>query len=86
MIAGTSHALWLEAIPSGNDTLLFAGTQDLFRCSLAAGCVWRNATNVNTLPGVAQVGAEPAWRRVGGQYDDALFCKRSRAVAHQAMR
>jgi hypothetical protein len=46
-IAGASHALGLEAIPSGNDTLLFAGTQDLFRCSLAAGCVWRNATNVN---------------------------------------
>ena len=46
-IAGASHALWLEAIPSGNDTLLFAGTQDLFRCSLAAGCVWRNTTNVN---------------------------------------
>jgi hypothetical protein len=57
LIAGASHALWLQAIPSGNnDTLLFAGTQDLFRCSLAAGCVWRNATNVNTCPGVAQVG------------------------------
>jgi hypothetical protein len=47
LIAGSSHAMWLQAIPSGNDTLLFAGTQDLFRCSLAAGCVWRNATNVN---------------------------------------
>ena len=47
-IAGASHALWLDAIPSGNDTLLFAGTQDLFRCSLAAGCVWRNTTNVNS--------------------------------------
>ena len=47
VIAGASHALWLDAIPSGNDTLLFAGTQDLFRCSLAAGCIWRNATNVN---------------------------------------
>jgi hypothetical protein len=55
VIAGASHALWLEAIPSGNDTLLFAGTQDLFRCSLAAGCVWRNATNVNGCA-AAQVG------------------------------
>jgi hypothetical protein len=59
VIAGASHALWLAAIPSGppanNDTLLFAGTQDLFRCSLAAGCVWRNATNVNTCA-KAQVG------------------------------
>jgi hypothetical protein len=48
LIPGSSHAMWLQAIPSvNNDTLLFAGTQDLFRCSLAAGCVWRNATNVN---------------------------------------
>jgi large repetitive protein len=63
VIAGASHALWLDAIPSGNDTLLFAGTQDLFRCSLAAGCVWRNATNVNGCA-KAQVGAnqhDVAW-------------------------
>ena len=56
VIAGSSHALWLEAIPSGNDTLLFAGTQDLFRCSMAAGCVWRNATNVNSMRGGDEVG------------------------------
>ena len=56
VIAGASHTLWLEAIPSGNDTLLFAGTQDLFRCSLAAGCVWRNTTNVNGCA-AADVGA-----------------------------
>jgi hypothetical protein len=56
VIADASHALWLEAIPSGNDTLLFAGTQDLFRCSLTAGCVWRNATDVNACPGKSQVG------------------------------
>jgi Abnormal spindle-like microcephaly-assoc'd, ASPM-SPD-2-Hydin len=56
VIAGASHTLWLEAIPSANDTLLFAGTQDLFRCSLAAGCVWRNATNVTSC-GAAHVGA-----------------------------
>ncbi|MCU1313733.1 MAG: BNR/Asp-box repeat protein, partial [Acidobacteriaceae bacterium] len=55
-ISGASHSLWLEAIPSGSDTLLFAGTQDLFRCSLAAGCVWRNTTNVGTCA-AAQVGA-----------------------------
>ena len=54
-ISGASHALWLSAIPSGSDTLLFAGTQDIFRCSLAAGCVWRNATNVNGCA-AAQVG------------------------------
>jgi hypothetical protein len=56
VIAGASHTLWLEAVSSANDTLLFAGTQDVFRCSLAAGCVWRNATNVNTCATRTQVG------------------------------
>jgi hypothetical protein len=40
-----TYNLVLTAVPSGTDTLLFAGTQDIFRCSLAAGCVWRNTTN-----------------------------------------
>jgi hypothetical protein len=56
VISGASHDLWLTAIPNGSDTLLFVGTQDLFRCSLAAGCVWRNATNVNGCA-AAKVGA-----------------------------
>ena len=55
-IAGASHALWLQAIPVAGDTLLYAGTQDLFRCSLAAGCVWRNATHVTSCA-AAHVGA-----------------------------
>ncbi len=42
------YNLWLKAIPSGGDTLLFAGTQDIFRCSLATNCTWRNATNVSS--------------------------------------
>jgi len=48
-VAGTiplgTYSLALAAVPNGSDTLLFAGTQDIFRCSLAAGCVWRNTTN-----------------------------------------
>lgn len=40
-----TYNLALAAVPDGADTLLFAGTQDIFRCSLAAGCVWRNTTN-----------------------------------------
>ncbi|MGI8770521.1 MAG: WD40/YVTN/BNR-like repeat-containing protein [Acidobacteriaceae bacterium] len=47
-IAQASYDLWLQAVPAGADTLLFAGTKDIFRCSLAAGCAWRNATNTNT--------------------------------------
>ncbi len=44
-IAQGDYDLALAAVASGSDTLLFAGTEDLYRCSLAAGCVWRNTTN-----------------------------------------
>jgi hypothetical protein len=50
------YDLWLAAVPAGGnstDTLLFAGTEDIFKCSLAEGCVWRNATNVNTCAAAA---------------------------------
>jgi hypothetical protein len=43
------YNLWLAAIPSNADTLLYAGTVDIFKRSLAASNVpWRNATNINT--------------------------------------
>jgi hypothetical protein len=41
------YNLSLAAVASGADTLLFAGTIDLYRCSLAAGCAFRNTTNVD---------------------------------------
>ncbi len=44
-----AYDLALVAMPvSGSGTLLFAGTVDLYRCSLASGatgCTWRNTTN-----------------------------------------
>lgn len=40
------YNLALAAIPSGNDTLLFAGTVDLYRCSLSDCSTMRNTTNV----------------------------------------
>lgn len=43
-----TYDLTLAAVPNQTDTLLFAGTQDIFRCSLAAGCAWRNTTNTST--------------------------------------
>jgi hypothetical protein len=48
----------LTAVQDGStqDTLLYAGTLDLYRCSLAAGCVLRNTTNaVNGCAAPAQV-------------------------------
>ena len=40
-----TYNLTLAAVPATSGTLLFAGTGDVFRCNLAAGCVWRNTTN-----------------------------------------
>ena len=38
-IAQADSSFWLAAVPSQQDTLLFAGTQDIWRCSLANSCV-----------------------------------------------
>jgi hypothetical protein len=45
VIPQADYNLALAATPSGTDTILFAGTTDLYRCSLAAGCSFRNTTN-----------------------------------------
>ncbi|MGC2619870.1 MAG: choice-of-anchor D domain-containing protein [Acidobacteriaceae bacterium] len=42
------YNLTLTAVPAQQDTLLFAGTTDLWRCSLANSCAWRNTTNTQT--------------------------------------
>ena len=59
MIANGDYDLALAAVPAavgqGEDTLLFAGANDLWKCSLAMGCVWRNTTN-STVGYCAQVG------------------------------
>lgn len=48
-IVQSSYDLALAAAPAtGNGTVLFAGTIDLYRCALATGgssCTWRNTTN-----------------------------------------
>ncbi|HKR27498.1 MAG TPA: choice-of-anchor D domain-containing protein [Acidobacteriaceae bacterium] len=43
-----TYNLALAAVPSQQDTLLFAGTTDIWRCSLANSCSWRNTTNTQT--------------------------------------
>lgn len=55
-ILSGDYNLTLAAVPSNQDTLLFAGGVDLFRCSLANSCQWRNTTNATTCA-TAQVGA-----------------------------
>ena len=55
ILANGNYNLALAAVPSGQDTLLLAGANDLWKCSLAAGCQWRNTTNSTTCMS-AQVG------------------------------
>jgi hypothetical protein len=50
-----NYNLTLAAVPSGQDTLVLAGDNDLWKCSLAANCAWRNTTNSTTCMS-AQVG------------------------------
>jgi hypothetical protein len=45
VIPQADYNLSLAAVPSGTDTTLYAGTIDLYRCSLASGCLLRNTTN-----------------------------------------
>ncbi|MDW5265756.1 MULTISPECIES: choice-of-anchor D domain-containing protein [Acidobacteriaceae] len=45
VIPQADYNLALAAVPSGSDTVLYAGTIDLYRCSLTAGCNLRNTTN-----------------------------------------
>jgi hypothetical protein len=54
-IANGDYNLTLAAVPSQQDTLLLAGANDLWKCSLAMGCAWRNTTNSTTCM-TAQVG------------------------------
>jgi hypothetical protein len=54
-IVNGDYNLALAAVPSQQDTLLMAGANDLWKCSLAAGCVWRNTTN-STVGFCAEVG------------------------------
>ncbi len=54
-IANGDYNLTLAAVPSQQDTMLLAGGNDLWQCSLAMGCAWRNTTNSTTCMS-AQVG------------------------------
>jgi hypothetical protein len=47
-IVDGDYDLTLSAVPSEQDTLVLAGADDLWKCSLAMGCVWRNTTNSTT--------------------------------------
>lgn len=52
-IENGDYNLALAAVPSEQDTLLLAGANDLWKCSLASGCAWRNTTNAFTCASAA---------------------------------
>jgi hypothetical protein len=47
-IQNGDYSLALAAVPSDQDTILLAGANDLWKCSLAMGCLWRNTTNTDS--------------------------------------
>ena len=58
VITQADYNMALAAVPVGanTDTLLYAGTVDLYRCSLVSGCGFRNTTNAeNACNGSAMV-------------------------------
>lgn len=59
-IAQGDYNLTLAAVPSQQDTLLFVGTEDIFRCSLADSCAWRNTTNSNNCAAAEVASSEHA--------------------------
>ncbi|HET7103143.1 MAG TPA: choice-of-anchor D domain-containing protein [Terracidiphilus sp.] len=59
-IANGDYNLVLAAVPSSTNTLLLAGANDLWKCSLAAGCAWRNTTNAGTCMSAGVAGYEHA--------------------------
>ena len=64
-IANGDYNLALAAVPSGQETMLLAGANDLWKtnCPLAQGCPWRNTTNstVGFCAGVGEFQHSLAW-------------------------
>jgi hypothetical protein len=55
------YNLALAAIPSSQDTILLAGDNDVWQCSLAMDCTWRNTTNAFTCMSAAVGGYQHAF-------------------------
>jgi len=67
-IPQADYDLYLAAVPSQQDTLLIAGTADIYRCSLANSCVWRNTTNTANSGAFASAKVAPSQHAI-----DATF-------------
>jgi hypothetical protein len=71
-IPQAAYDLSLAAVPWEQDTILLVGTRDLYRCSLANGCAWRNTTNTDGCAAAqvapSQHAVEPAFSPQGLVY------------------
>ncbi len=47
-ILNGDYNLALAAVPSNSETMLLAGANDVWKCSVGVGCDWRNTTNSTT--------------------------------------
>ena len=65
-IPQADYNLALAALPQQQDTILLVGTEDIFRCSLANSCAWRNTTNVNSCASASVAPAEHAFESTFG--------------------
>lgn len=74
-IAQGDYDLALAAAALGSDTILYAGTIDLYRCSLAGGCSLRNTTNAQNgcLNNAAVAPAQHAIATLGGNSGPLVF-------------
>jgi len=87
VIAGASHALWLQAIPSSppnnNDTLYLPERGTCFAAAWRQDARGRKRDECEHVRNSDAGGAESAWGRVGREHGDTLLCERSRVVAHE---
>ena len=83
-IENGDYNLALAAVPSGQDTLLLAGANDLWKCSLAMGCAWRNTTNatVGFCAQVAPFQHALAWNAANPLVHSSLRLCRGRPSRH----
>jgi len=74
VIAQADYNLVLSAVPtqSQQDTILLAGTEDIFRCSLANSCIWRNTTNDQTCA-AAQVAPSAHAIEIGNSANGLIY-------------
>ena len=85
VIAQAGYNLELLATPLAGDTALYAGTIDLYRCTLAAGCTLRNTTDAEN-GCLYPAGVAPAQHALASRPGYAAFSRQRRRHLPHARR